>query len=67
MIVQNWTQVDTHRKDYAHSTTLDCDIMMEVEKDVAILGISLEGTSSNREYKELLQGKNREAQLISQY
>lgn len=59
MIVQNWTQVDTHRQDYAHSTTLDCDIMMEVEKDVVILGISHEGTSSNREYKLLLQGKNR--------
>jgi hypothetical protein len=54
MIVQNWTQVDIHRKDYAHSTTLDCDIMVEVEKDMAILGVSLEGTSSNREYKLLL-------------
>jgi hypothetical protein len=59
MIVQNWTEVDTHCKDYAHSTTLDCDIMMEVEKDVAMLGISLEGASSNREYKQLLHGKNR--------
>lgn len=49
MIVQNWTQVDTHREDYAHFTTLDCDIMMEVEKDVAILGVSLEGTSSNQQ------------------
>jgi hypothetical protein len=59
MIVQNWTQVDIHRKDYANSTTLDCDIMVEVEKDMAILGISLEGTSSNRECKLLLQSKNK--------
>jgi hypothetical protein len=49
MIVQNWTQVDIYRKDYAHSTTLDCDIMVEVEKDVAMSGISLEDTSIHRE------------------
>lgn len=57
MIVQNWTLVDIHRKDYAHSTTLDCDIMVEVEKDMAILGVSLEGASSNGEYKLMLQTK----------
>jgi hypothetical protein len=50
MIVQDWAQVDIHRENYAHCTSLDCDIMVEVNKDMAVLGVSLEGTASDREY-----------------
>lgn len=57
MIVQGWVQVDTHREDYAHCTSLDRDIMVEIDKDMAVLGISLESRTSDCEYRVLLQGK----------
>jgi hypothetical protein len=51
MIVQDWAQVDVHRGDYAHCTSLHCDIMAEVEKDVMMLGTSVGGTAGESECK----------------
>lgn len=50
MIVQDWAHVDTHRKNYAYCTRLDRDIKVEVDKDMVILGISIESRTIDREY-----------------
>ncbi|KDR07710.1 Erythroid differentiation-related factor 1 [Zootermopsis nevadensis] len=47
MIVQGWAQVDTHREDYAQCTSLDRDIVVEIDKDMAVLGISLESRADD--------------------
>ena len=49
MTVQDWAQVDMHRKDYFHCTSSHCDIMVEGEEDVTVLGTSLEGTPGDSE------------------
>jgi hypothetical protein len=49
MIVQDWAQVDMRREEYAHCTSVHCDIMMEVVKDMSTLGTSVEGTAGDSE------------------
>jgi hypothetical protein len=51
MTVQDWARVDMHREDYAHCTSLHCDIIVEVEKDVAMLGTSVNRTAGDSECK----------------
>jgi hypothetical protein len=56
MIVQGWAQVETHREDYADCTSLDHDIMVEIDKDMSMLGISLESRTSDCEYGVVAAG-----------
>lgn len=49
MIVQDWAQVDMHREEYAQCTSVHCDIMMGVVKDVSTLGTSVKGTADDSE------------------
>lgn len=51
MIVQDWAQVDMHREVYAHCTSVHCDIMVGVVKDMATLGTSVEGAAGDSECK----------------
>lgn len=51
MIVQDWAQVDVHREDYAHCTSVHCDIMVGAVKDVATLRTSVEGNAGDSECK----------------
>ena len=51
MMVQDWAQVDVHREEYAHCTSVHCDIMVGVVKDVATLRTSVEGTAGDSECK----------------
>jgi hypothetical protein len=51
MIVQDWAQMDMHREDYADCTSVHCDIMEGVVKDVTTLGTSVEGTADDSECK----------------
>jgi len=48
MIVQDWDQVDMHREVYAHCTSVHCDIMVGVVKDMATLGTSVEGAAGDK-------------------
>jgi hypothetical protein len=55
MIVQDWAQVDMHREVYAHCTSVYCDIMVGVVKDMATPGTSVEGTAGDSECKAVVE------------